>query len=415
MEEYTIPSELNLFDEPALTAPFQKVQYIDYRSSTTLNDNGPLQFFIPPTANQFIDLRRSRLHVAAKIIGGTDAKSAGPVNLILHSMFDLVDVQLQQQLVSSNQLYPYKAYMETILQHDENAQKTFLQSQGFVKDEAVKIDVCNGEGGEQAGLFKRWGTWTGGKVVELEGPIMADICQGDRYILNGVEISIKLWPSKATFNMLSIKDDTTAHIELVDAYLSVCKVTPTPSITMGISKTLQDKTALYPYTRTEMRSFHLNEGKYSFHFEDMYQQVVPNEIIVGMVDAVGFNGDYKKNPFDFEHNEIETLAVYVDDESIPAKPLKMDFNKKRYVSAYNTLFGAVPEEGHNISRDDYNSGYTLFRFRLTPEQADAAPPTKGNVKLIGTFKTALRKNVTLIVMGKIHSLMTIDNARTITI
>jgi len=421
MEEDSVPSELSLFDEPPLTAPYQKVQYIEYRSSSALNDSGPLQFFIPPTANQFIDLRRSRLHLEARIVGadGLPADAAAgnvaPVNLTLQSMFGLVEVQLQQQLVSSNQLYPYKAYMETILHHDENAEGTYLKSQGFYKDTAAFIDVSDGKGATQEGLFQRWAYWKAGKVVDLEGPILADICQQDRHMLNGVEISFKLWPSKQTFNLMCPTENPDFHIELLDAYLSVCKVTPEPSITMGISKALQERPALFPYTRSEMRSFHLQEGQYSFHLEDMYQQAVPKEIIVGMVSANGFNGNYKENPFNFQHFNIETLAVYVDDESIPAKPLKMDFKNKKYISAYNTLFGAVPEDRHNISRADYNSGYTLFRFRLTPEQADAAPPTKGNVKLVGTFKEALKKNVTLIVMGKVNSILTIDNARTITI
>ncbi len=420
MDEHPIPSELNLFDQPTPTAPYEKVQYIEYRSSSTLNDSGPLQFFIPPTANQFIDLRRSRLHIEARIVGGDGLpalrdSNVAPVNLALHSLFGLVEVQLQQQLVCCNQLYPYKAYMETILQCDKNAEDTYLKSQGFYKDTAAKIDISDGAGGEQGGLFLRWGHWNAGKIVDMEGPLLSDICQQDRYMLNGVEILFKLWPSKQAFNLMCGTDHPDFHIVLVDAYLSICKVTPVPSITMGISKTLQERPALFPYTRTEMRSFHLQEGQFSFHLEDMYQQAVPNEIIVGMVSASGFNGAYKENPYNFQHFNIETLGVYVDDESIPAKPLKMDFKNKKYISAYNTLFGAVPEDGHSISRDDYNSGYTLFRFRLTPEQAEAVPPTKGNVKLVGTFKEALKKNVTLIVMGKMNSILTIDNARTITI
>lgn len=420
MMEEPLPSEINLFEEPVVTAPYQKVQYVEYRSSAALNDNGPLQFFIPPTANQFIDLRRCRLHVKARIVDGDGVPAAAdtnvsPVNLTLHSIFSQVDVQLQQQLVSSNQMYPYKAYMETLLHHDKSAKDTFLQSEGFYKDQSATVDACDRESAENTGLFVRWAHWRGGKVVDLEGPLMSDLFQQNRLLLNGVEIHVKLWPANSDFILLCPKENSDFNITLVDAYLRVCKVTPVPAITLGVSSTLQNKSAPYPYTRTEMRAFHLQQGQYSFHLEDLYQQSVPSEIIVGMVDAIGFNGDYKLNPFDFEHFDISTLGLYVDDESLPAKPLKMNFKEKNYIAAYNTLFGEAPEEGHDISRADYNSGYTLFRFRVTPEQADALHDAKGNVRLTGTFQEALKKNVTLIVVGKFQSILTIDNACTITI
>jgi hypothetical protein len=131
------PEEMDLFTEPETNAPYQKVQYVDYRSSSVLNDSGPLQFLIPPTSNQYIDLKRTKLHVKAKLVDGdltpiTDDK-VGVINNVLHSMFGLVEIYLQQQLISSNHMYPYKAYIETLLDSGEADQKSYLQNQGFCK------------------------------------------------------------------------------------------------------------------------------------------------------------------------------------------------------------------------------------------------------------------------------------------
>lgn len=177
---------------------------------------------------------------------------------------------------------------------------------------------------------------------------MSDLFQQNRLLLNGVEVHVKLWPGNSDFILLCPKENLDFNLALM-----VCKVTPVPAITLGVSSMLQNKSALYPYTRTEMRAFHLQQRQYSFHLEDLYQQSIPSEIIIGMVD-------YKLNPFDFEHFDISTLGLYVDDESLPAKPLKMNFKEKNYIAAYNTLFGEAPEEGNDISRADYSSGYTVF-------------------------------------------------------
>ena len=90
--------EVNLFNEPDMSAPYQKVQYVECRSASPLNDGGPIQFIIPPTANQLIDLRRTLLHVEATVVR-TDGKDLeegdiwGPINLPLHTFVKQVDVE----------------------------------------------------------------------------------------------------------------------------------------------------------------------------------------------------------------------------------------------------------------------------------------------------------------------------------
>ncbi len=189
---------------------------------------------------------------------------------------------------------------------------------------------------------------------------------------------------------------------------------PVPSVTFAIAETLKEKPAMYPFIRTEMRAFQLLEGQYNFHLEDMYQQQVPSEVIVCMVSAKGFHGSFKTNPYAFKPYNIAELGLYIDDESVPTKALKMNFPKKNYIEAYNKLFENPPEKGGPaITRDEFNNGYTLFRFCVTPEQVESLPNGRGNVKLDGRFRDALGENVTLIVIGKFRHMLCIDNSRSI--
>jgi hypothetical protein len=275
--------------------------------------------------------------------------------------------------------------------------------------------VVEAEGGNP-GVFERWGWFATGKVIDFEGPLMADICQQERMVVNGVEINIRLWRAPDSFVLLGKKDGALKYkLVLKEAYLRVCKVIPAPPITLALSAGLKEKSAVYPYTRTEMRAFNLQKGAFQFHLEDIYQQSVPSEIIIGMVKSKGFNGVVDENPFNFQDFFISSMGVNVDDESVPARALSMDFEKGNYISAYHSLFGETPSESNYISRYEYSTGYTLFRFRLTPEQADATPSNRGNVKVMGTFAKELPEDVTLVVMGKFLNMLTIDETRSVTI
>ena len=416
MDITTVPPELNFFEVPHFNAPYQKVQFVEYRSPSPLNTGGAIQFNIAPTANQFIDLRRSILHVEARIIR-KDGKDLGaedvfaPVNLPIHSCFSQVQVELQQQLVSNNQHYGYKAYLETILNSNKHATETYLLSSLFSKDSSAKIDEVI-KVRENKGLLHRHIRFGKGQIVDMESPIFADFFQQTTLLLSGVELDVRLWPARDEFVILS--EHPHYKFQFTEVYLRVCKITPTPPVMLAIANELKDKPALYPFTRSEIRAFQLQKKQFSFHMEDLYQQSVPTEVIACMVKATGFHGAYDANPFSFNHFNISTLGLFVDDESVPTKELQMTWgaDAENYVEAYNYLFDNPPNDsGTTITRDEFNKGFTIFRFQVSPKEVQALPNPRGNVKLTGTFKAPLEDNVTLLVIGKFNHVLRIDNTR----
>lgn len=44
--------------------------------------------------------------------------------------------------------------------------------------------------------------------VDLEGPIYMDICQQDRFLINGVQVAIKLWLNRCIlFDVVGERDE----------------------------------------------------------------------------------------------------------------------------------------------------------------------------------------------------------------
>ena len=56
--------------------------------------------------------------------------------------------------------------------------------------------------------------------------------------------------------------------------------------------------------------------------------------LVRMVNAEAYNGSYHLNPYNFMNANCSSIAVYLDDESMPSQPIKPNFEGGEYIEAY---------------------------------------------------------------------------------
>ena len=157
------------------------------------------------SSEEYIDLSQTQLYIRAKITTAAgepieDTAKVGPVNLFMQSLFSQIDVSLNERLISpSTPTYPYRAMIETLLSYGSQAKETQLTSSLFYKDTAGQMDQVNplAEGAAaNIGLKKRYSFIKGSKLVDMLGPIHSDIFFQDKYLLNGVNLKLKLIKSK---------------------------------------------------------------------------------------------------------------------------------------------------------------------------------------------------------------------------
>ena len=85
---------------------------------SSITDSGPIEFDVSSNGQNYLDFANTELLVKAKIARGngddiTDADHVEGVNLFLHSLFQQVDVSLNDVQVSlSAGTYAYRAYIE---------------------------------------------------------------------------------------------------------------------------------------------------------------------------------------------------------------------------------------------------------------------------------------------------------------
>ena len=193
--------QLNLFTIPQTQGAVEKTTYVDKRTITSNPNDSPLEFNIPESGHDFIDLKNSKLEIKLKLKNGkenlTRTDVVGPTNLLLQSLWSQIDIFMNNTRVSdASTNYAYRAYIPIMLSYGTEVKCTSLQSQLFIKDIA-NMDAHAGTGNK--GLNSRTLYTNLSRVVHLIGPLYSDIWQLDRWIIPGVSLNLSLWRTPLNF------------------------------------------------------------------------------------------------------------------------------------------------------------------------------------------------------------------------
>nr|XP_054768401.1 uncharacterized protein F54H12.2-like [Lytechinus pictus] len=425
-------SEIDLFSIPPTQTTVEKGKWVQFFPLTNISDSTPIQFHLQGSTEEYTDLSQSLLHVQAKVVNGDgtalnqDAQ-VGPTNMFLHSLFSDVDLMLNDRLVTpSTNTYAYRAALETLLTYGPEAKESQLTSALFYKDTPGHMDDGNPlsvDAGNQ-GLKERYRFIRGSNTVDMVGLLHLDMVFQDRLLLGGVDIKLKLNRSKNSFSLMSAADNADYKVLITSASLHVRRVKLSPEAALLHAKTLETQTAKYPIRRAEVKTFSIPRGNLSFTRESLILGQLPKRLVIGCVSNTAFNGDYSKNPFNFHHYDLNFLALYADSEQIPWKPIRPNFSgpDPNYILAYQTLYSGINsmfhDKGNQITRTDYNKGYTLYAFDMTPDLStgDCFNLRKhGNVRLEMQFARALPETVNVMVYAEYESVIEIDRNRNVII
>ena len=138
-------SQLDLFTVPPTQTSVVSGTWDTYHPISNLLEGSPIEFHIAGTPEEYVDLAQTKLHVKAKITNGDGTNlvagaPVGPTNLFMQSMFSQCEVSLNERLVSpASTNYPYRSYLETILNYGRDAKESQLTASMFHKDRPLLL------------------------------------------------------------------------------------------------------------------------------------------------------------------------------------------------------------------------------------------------------------------------------------
>jgi hypothetical protein len=137
-----------------------------------------------------------------------------------------------------------------------------------------------------------------------------------------------------------------------------------------------------------------------------------------MVDNDAFAGNYLKNPYNFKHNNLNFMQLYTDGVPVLTKALQPKSGD--YLQCYETLYHDHNRLNRNkssiIKRIDWDKGYSLFNFDLTPDYDgyDRYPIVKhGNLRLQMQFSEPLPSTINVIIYAEFDNIIEITGNRNV--
>lgn len=417
----TVNAELDLFSVPSTQDSIEEGHLVSYRPISTITSNSPIEFCVTNNGENYIDLSQTLLYLKVKITKVADhdvIPDVGPTNNFMHSLFSQVDVTLNGKSVTPpSHHYAYRAMISNLLNYGKDAKNSHLSSSLWFKDTPGSMGAVDTNLGYKA----RKELTKDNKVFEMLSPLHIDLKSVTKFMVNGVDMVIKLIQSKPEFCLLSNVENPDCTLSIEEAELFVRKVKISPSVLIGHARALQLGTAKYGLTRVEIKTITVPAGVQNKTFDGIYTGQCPKKVIVGFVRNSAFNGNFSQNPFNFEHFNLSFLSFYLDNMQVPSKPFTPQFDQNLWIREYNSLFEAsgifYKDTGIDISREDYGHGYFLTAVDLTPDlsanDSHWSLIKNGNLRIEVRFQRALAETITVICFAEFDNLLEIDSNRNI--
>lgn len=412
-------SSLCIFDVPPVQTDFQRTNTVDYYPLNSVNGVSPIEFHIPGNSEDYIDLNDIRLYLKLKVTqaDGKDISAADKVglnNLAISTLFQDVSLTIGETQIEGGQMcYPYLGYFNTVMQFQPDAQSSHMVSMGWYKDEAGKFDSES-----NVGFKKRQNMISDSKPFELMGPLFLDLFRQERYLISQTDMRLKLLPSKAEFS-LNAYGTKAFKIKYLDVILYVPRAELNPSVINGHAVGMRRQNATYPLLHTEIITFTIPKGQKSYTKDRLFPDQAPKLLLVSMVENEALNGDIEKNPFHFQHFDLNKIALYREGRSVPGRPFTPDFDNKLYLRSYmNTMrtFGYLNTDDTNgLTPYEFANGYMIYAFDLTAETNVSAPYRQGiiskNLRLELFFANALKDTINVLLYSVFDSRIEITQLR----
>ena len=244
-------------------------------------------------------------------------------------------------------------------------------------------------------------------------PLDIEIADSGFYLLNGVDMRIRLdLASNAV--VLGTDTDEQFKYKITMAKLWMKKVIPHASALMSLSKnlTFDNSYIEYLFNRPLIKNTIITQGTSNIVLDNIFNGIIPQQVIVFLTSQDAFNGNYKKNSGYLEDCNINSLRLEIDGNinssiigGIPSQSARF-FN--------HTLENLMGKE-HLLTYENFKDGRTIFAFDLRSSDSNdvLSLERRGNLRLSAQTSVNLTENMVIFVVGIINGVIQIDARKSV--
>ena len=226
-------------------------------------------------------------------------------------------------------------------------------------------------------------------------------------------------PSKAEFALNAYGAKTDFKIQFEQVILSVARAAVNHSVINGHASGLRKHNAHYPILHTNLVTFTIPKGQSSYVKDHLFPDQTPKVLAIAMIENTAYNGNIKKNPFNFQHFDLSKIALYLGGRSIPGPPLTPNFDGGLYLQSYVQTMRAMnyynSDDTNGITPDEFANGYTIYAYDLTGEKdigtSNRQGLTSNNLRLELKFAKDLPSTINVLIWAGFDSYVEITQLR----
>jgi hypothetical protein len=409
-----IRSSLDLANPIPIDISSIESEYSRFYPITPLSDlSSPIVFVVSSSSHHYLQFSDSFLYISGNILNVDGSKLgtttlAAPSHDFMSSLFSGCEIEQNGVLVSTTAtLYPYRAHLVKLLSHDYGYKKSNAQSEMWFEDEKQDVfDATN------TGFVTRCAFATGSKTFETMGKISESLFEQHRYTPPNITTKILLRRSDPKLCIDCGDENAKLMFNMLNAVFYVRRHVVAESILAYHHKILSENKKLqFPLNRFVIRGFNIKEGTTQILSEALFRGVIPEYLIISFVSTESIQGKINSQPFNLQHFDISSIQAKIDGESKIYESLLFDFPDK-YLIGYNSLSSALGTSGsnHGITRQKYGKGNFLVCIGINPTATAYGNvlDRPGATQVDISFKSALTKQITCLVLGRFNGSIDVD-------
>ena len=373
-----------------------------------------IEFRLTSSDGVFIDLTTLTLELKMTFNkpddGGFKAGDADSnfnlVNGISNTLFKSVNVFLNDKLVESNPLYNYISYIKMLRSMPLSTMDS-LGACGGLRDDFHDTTKIVPDNIIDAHLDKSVIPGLQRDGLDICFPLMLDITTLDMYLLDNVDLRIRLELADHSWYMAYCGQ---FHIDaqIQKAVLWVDRVIPHFNAMKALSDSIQKKPIQYIFNKSLIKTYVIGSNENNIILDQPFNNVIPEKLSMCFIDNVSFNGNLSRNPLHFPTLNVSCITISINGNTV--------YNLKGGTRAYyETLRSNGIQDDNMLTHRSFLGGRCLYTFNFTNEDMKDSVPVEmsANMRITIDFETPPPRPHILLLAGESVGILNIDSYRNI--
>lgn len=371
---------------------------------------------------QFLDLSTLTLDmkVSVTVTDGSNLTTTDYVMLangLSNTLFKSCTCYFNEQMVESNALYNYHSFIKMITTVSENKMDSIGRTSFYYRDykgakgivDTYTEDYFTGGSEFEKKLAKNCKE----HGLSLTAPLFLDIASLDAYLLDSTDLRIRLELANNSWIMNTHQAGTNLKFKINSMKLWVDRVVPRTEALNSLNQALTMKALQYTYNRTLYKTYVLGVNQTTLVAELPFAQIIPQNLIMAIVDMESLNGAYNRNGLYFTHADLSHVHITINGSTV--YNIRSEFPHHAARLYYSTLEALGLETQNSLTFSAFQEGRTLCAFNFVTENIDNGIPLdqSGNMRINLTFNKGHSSNLVIMFFAETTGIIEINSHRNV--